>query len=65
MKKLFFILKGGKEMAIVDTPIRLELKDNLISGQTYFLVIKTASGRGCRINKSVRTLVHDIPITVV
>ena len=41
------------------------LKENLISGQTYFLVIKTASGRGCRINKSVRTLVHDIPITVV
>ena len=60
-------IKISSENFFKNTASYLEviLKENLISGKTYSLIIKTSSGRGSTVNKSVRTLVYDIPITVV
>lgn len=40
------------------------LKEDLIPGQNYTLIIKTAAGRGASVNKTIRTLVFDKVIKV-
>ena len=41
------------------------LKEDLIPGENYTLIIKTAAGRGSSVNKTIRTLVFDKVIKVV
>lgn len=46
------------------TFLELILPDNLESGKQYYLVIKTAAGRGKVVNKTVRKLVYTKPLSV-
>ena len=49
-----------------NTPTYLELflPGTLESGKSYFIVIRTASGHGKTINKTVKEMIYDIPIKV-
>lgn len=46
------------------TFLELILPQNLESGSKYTLIVRTASGRGNRINKSLRSLVFEKTLTV-
>ena len=40
------------------------LPENLKTGKSYILIIKTANGASNRINKTLRTLIYENPILV-
>ncbi|MBP5328766.1 MAG: DUF4469 domain-containing protein [Spirochaetaceae bacterium] len=46
------------------TYLEVILPDTLETGKRYTLVIKTSAGRGKTVNKTVRELVYDKPLTV-
>ncbi len=46
------------------TYLELILPDNLESGKSYFIVIRTSSGHGKTINKSIKELIYDVPVKV-
>lgn len=60
-------IKVKEENFFKNTSTFLEviLKEDLIPGQKYTLIIRTATGRGNFVNKTIRTLVFDKIITVV
>lgn len=59
-------IRAADESFFRNTLIYLELTlpEALESGKSYTLVIKTASGRGKAVNKTVRKLVYGKPLTV-
>lgn len=46
------------------TYLELILPSNLVSGSKYTLVLRTASGRGNRVNKTLRSLIFEKTLTV-
>ena len=59
-------IKTDNSSFFKNTPSYLELflPDTLESGKSYFIVIRSASGRGKSINKTVKEMIYDTPVKV-